>query len=50
VENFTKVLGQRPLAMHFTGHGLQYKTPGGLLIKLLMLEHFDGVSEEMTEE
>jgi hypothetical protein len=38
------------MALHFTGHGLQYTTPGGTIKKLLMLEHYDGVSEELTED
>ncbi len=49
VENLTKILGKRPLALHFTGHGLENKMPSGKIQKSLLLEHYDGDSVDVNE-
>jgi len=51
VGNFTSFLSQKPLALHFTGHGFQFlNTSSNVNKRFLMLEQFDGLSEEMSEE
>ena len=51
IENFTKILGQQPLALHFTGHGTESKDPvSGKITNTLMLEHTYGEAENVTEE
>lgn len=49
IENLTMILAEKPLALHFTGHGTETKV-GGKIENYLMLEHFDGEAEHLSEE
>ena len=44
IDNLTMILAQNPLALHFTGHGIEHKQ-GKETQNSLLLEYEDGEAE-----
>lgn len=43
------ILAQNPLALHFTGHGTEFKV-GKEVTNSLLLEYEDGEAEQVSEQ
>jgi hypothetical protein len=48
IDNFSMILAKNPLALHFTGHGLENRSTNGT--NSLLLEYEDGEGEEVSEK